>query len=96
MPARIKHGNCALCRRETALTFHHLIPRKLHGRNRFANTYTRAQLNEGLMLCRKCHKGLHRLYDEMELGSRLSTEQALRNDPKIAKHVRWVAKQRTS
>lgn len=94
MNSRHKHGSCGLCQRETALTFHHLIPRKLHNRNRFAKRYTREQLNTGVMLCRHCHKGVHRLYNEMELGSRLNTEYALREDPAIAKHVAWVSRQK--
>jgi hypothetical protein len=77
------------------LTFHHLIPRKLHRRRRFARSYTREQLNEGVQLCTRCHKGLHRLYSEMELGSRLNTESALREDPAIARHVAWVARQKS-
>lgn len=95
MNPRPKFGCCSLCQRETALTFHHLIPRKLHKRNRFAKRYTREQLNVGVMLCRRCHKGIHRLYDEMELGSRLNTETALREDPAIARHVAWVARQKS-
>ncbi len=87
--------HCVLCQRETALTFHHLIPRKLHRRNRFAKKYSREELNEGLMLCRRCHRGLHKLYSEMELGSRLNTEVALREDPAIARHVAWVARQKS-
>lgn len=92
---RPKHGECVLCKRLTALTFHHLIPRKLHKRKRFAKTYTKDQLNEGLMLCTRCHKGLHKLYNEMELGSRFNTHQALQNDPQIARHVAWVARQKS-
>lgn len=91
----LKHGQCGLCARETALTFHHLIPRKLHRRTRFAKNYTREQRNEGVMLCRRCHRGLHKLYGEMELGTRLNTLEALREDPAIARHVTWVARQKS-
>ncbi len=95
MSRNAKQIHCVLCQRETALTFHHLIPRKLHRRSRFAKKYTREELNEGLMLCRRCHRGLHKLYSEMELGSRLNTETALREDPAIARHVAWVARQKS-
>ena len=67
---------CALCEREVALTFHHLIPRKVHRRTRFRRHYTRESLNEGVMLCRLCHRGVHRLYDEMTLATRLNTPTA--------------------
>ena len=95
MAARSKHGECGLCQRITALTFHHLIPRKLHRRKRFVKRYSRDQLNAGIMLCRRCHSGIHRLYDEMELGSRLNTRSALQADPAIARHVAWVARQKS-
>lgn len=83
-----------MCKRETNLTFHHLIPRKLHKRRRFEKAYTRDQLNEGIMLCSRCHRGLHKLYSEMELGTRLNTLSEISNDAQIIKHVNWVAKQK--
>ncbi|MFT4725538.1 MAG: hypothetical protein ACI9UN_000033 [Granulosicoccus sp.] len=46
------------------------------------------------MLCPGCHKGLHKLYGEMELGTRLNSILALKIDPSVAKHVAWVAKQK--
>jgi len=92
---RIKHGTCALCERTIALTFHHLIPRKLHKRKRFAKSYTRDELNAGIMICQRCHKGLHKLYSETELGGQLNTVESLRSDPAIARHVTWVAKQKS-
>jgi len=94
MNRRLKYGHCVLCNRESHLTFHHLIPRKLHKRRRFEKRYSKDELNEGIMLCPRCHKGLHKLYSEMELGSRLHTLAALQSDPSVAKHVAWVAKQK--
>ena len=91
---RPKHGVCALCARETALTFHHLIPRKMHRRARFRKTYSREELNRGVDVCGRCHKGLHRLHDEMTLGTTLNTLEALAADPAVARHVAWVAKQK--
>ena len=52
------------------------------------------QLQAGIGLCRLCHQGLHRLYDEMTLAKRLNTTQALREDPAVQRHARWVRKQR--
>jgi len=46
------------------------------------------------MLCPRCHKGLHKLYSESELGSQLNTPESLLADPAVLKHVAWVAKQR--
>ncbi len=88
------HGDCALCRRSTRLTFHHLIPRKVHRRSFFRRKYSRDELQSGVDLCRLCHRGLHTLYDEMELAKRLSTLAALQQDPAVQKHVTWVRKQK--
>jgi len=89
------HGPCALCARVTALTFHHLIPKKMHRRTRFRKRYTREELNRGIDVCGRCHRGLHRLHDEMTLARELDTLAALRHDPAVARHVAWVAKQKS-
>jgi 5-methylcytosine-specific restriction endonuclease McrA len=90
-----KAGPCTLCGRHTELTFHHLVPRKVHRRNFFRKAFEREVLQQGVDLCRLCHKGLHRLYDEMTLAKQLNTLEALRADPAIQRHVHWVRKQRT-
>lgn len=95
MSYRISRARCTLCGRSTDLTFHHLIPRKVHRRNYFRRHYSREQLQQGIDLCRLCHKGLHRLYDEMTLARRLNRLEALLADPAIRRHVAWVRKQRT-
>lgn len=95
MRPRIKHGPCALCLRTVALSFHHLIPRKLHRRKRFVKRYSREELNAGIMLCSLCHKGLHKLYCETELGTRLNTQTALLDDEAVAKHIAWAARQKS-
>ncbi len=85
---------CELCSRSTALTWHHLVPRKLHRRNFFKKTYSRKALQARVKLCRACHRGIHKLYDEMTLGKQLNSVEKLRADPSVMKHVRWVAKQK--
>lgn len=94
MPRKSASGVCALCQRQTPLTFHHLIPRKLHRRNYFRKRYTRDERQEGISLCRACHRGLHKLYDEMTLGKQFNTLDKLRDDHAVCRHVRWVAKQK--
>ena len=96
MPTSGKRGPCALCGRRSALTFHHLIPRKLHRRPRFKNYYARAELARGIGICRLCHDGIHALYDEMTLAQSLRTLDDLRNDPRIRKHAAWVRKQKSA
>ncbi|MEL7046221.1 MAG: hypothetical protein AAGL66_14595 [Pseudomonadota bacterium] len=51
-------------------------------------------LNQGIHVCRLCHRGIHRSYDEMTLGRDFSSLELLRRDPLLARHFRWVAKQK--
>lgn len=96
MSDRIKFGNCALCSRRMSLTWHHLIPRKLHRRKHFQRNFSRAQLGAGINVCRPCHRGLHRLFDEMHLGKHLYTLDLLQADNAVSRHVAWVARQRVA
>jgi hypothetical protein len=87
-------GICALCGRRAELTFHHLIPKKVHRRAFFRKNFSRAQLAAGEDLCRLCHRGVHKLYDEMTLATRFGSMEALRGDPAIARHAAWARKQK--
>jgi 5-methylcytosine-specific restriction endonuclease McrA len=87
---------CQLCARKCHLTFHHLIPRKVHRRSYFKKHYNKAQLNTGIMLCRLCHKGLHTLYDEMTLAKQFNNLSQLQADARISQHVDWVRKQKVA
>ena len=85
---------CALCERVLPLTFHHLIPKKVARRPRFQKRYDRDTLAAGIYLCRLCHRAVHRFFDELTLGERLNTLEALREDPSLARHRAWAQKQR--
>lgn len=85
---------CALCGRQGLLTFHHLIPRKMHRRSYFRKHYSKAELQTGVMLCVTCHKTIHRFYDEMTLAKSLNTLNALHSDEKIQSYLAWVKKQK--
>ena len=87
-------ASCPCCGRTTALTFHHLIPKKLHRRPRFRKHFTREQLNRGMEVCRQCHSGIHARYDEMTLFQQFSQPEALLADPELQKFFGWVGKQR--
>ena len=87
-------GECPCCRRELRLTFHHLIPKKLHRRSRFRKDFSRDELNRGIDVCRQCHDGIHRRYDEMELFRRFREPAELLADPELRKYFDWVGRQR--
>ncbi|MFN3161414.1 MAG: hypothetical protein ACE37I_19030 [Rubinisphaera brasiliensis] len=94
MAGRRKHGVCPLCGRECRLTFHHLIPRKLHRRPFFRKYFDRDSLNIGVSICRLCHNGIHDRYDEKTLGERFASLEELQSDEELQRHFRWVARQR--
>jgi 5-methylcytosine-specific restriction endonuclease McrA len=86
---------CVICEKSRPLTLHHLIPKKLHRRPRFQRLYPKEELvSRAIPVCRRCHSFLHRTYDEMELGTRLNTQEALLADPTIAKFATWARKQK--
>lgn len=74
---------CELCGRPVPKTTrHHLIPREEGGR-----LFATAQL------CPTCHKQLHALYDNRTLAENYATIAALRQDPAVARYLRWVRRQ---
>ena len=89
-------GKCVLCGRENPLTEHHLIPRAVHGKKYFRKLFTKEEMtHRRISICRKCHKGIHRIIpDEKELERNFNTQEALLADERIARHVAWVARQR--
>ncbi|MGF1521474.1 MAG: hypothetical protein ACFBSF_04045 [Leptolyngbyaceae cyanobacterium] len=89
-----RFGECPLCGRQVDLTFHHLIPKKLHRRTRFKKTYSKHELNQGVFVCRLCHNGIHDHYDEMTLAKEFSTFANIKADPNIQRHSEWVARQK--
>ena len=88
------HARCPLCGREVALTFHHLIPKKLHRRTRFQKEYSREERNRGIDICRLCHDGIHDFYDEMTLAKKFASLELIQADEKLAKHFLWVSRQK--
>ncbi|MCG6156085.1 hypothetical protein [Rubinisphaera margarita] len=94
MPRHKKYGHCVCCNRETLLTFHHLIPRKMHRRPYFQKNYTKEELNRGICICRLCHNGIHDRHDEMTLAKEFPTFEQLIADGELQRHFAWVAKQK--
>ena len=85
---------CELCQRQVPLTFHHLIPRKVHRRPRFKKNYSKQELARGIRICPLCHRGIHSLYDEMALACRFFSIDLIRQDPAISRHIAWASKQK--
>lgn len=85
---------CALCRRTQPLTFHHTIPRSLHGKRWVRAKVDPAELHDGIWLCRDCHDAVHRFISHRELAESYRSLAALRQHPELAKFVAWIARQR--
>lgn len=84
------YGECVTCHRYTALTKHHLIPKKRHKKKRAAKLNT--DLNQVIEICRMCHDGIHDLYDEQTLAESYNTLGKLQADATLKKHFAWVSK----
>lgn len=87
-------ATCSTCGRKTHLTFHHFIPRKVHRRAHFKKHFTKEELQMGVRVCRQCHNGIHRFYDEMTLAKEFADLPSLREDEKLQRFFAWVARQR--
>lgn len=83
-------GTCVTCARYTALTKHHLIPKKRHKkRKKMVDSHN---LDAIIMICRKCHDGIHDLYNERTLAEHLNTLEKLCSDEALKRHFSWVSK----
>lgn len=82
---------CELCGREEELNFHHLIPRTVHTNKWFRKRYTTEELSKGIMICKRyCHKEIHVLIPEKEMGKYYNTKKKLLSHPKVRKYVDWI------
>ncbi len=93
MPRSEALGPCALCGRSMRTTFHHLIPRKMHGNKWFRKRFTRERMTQGADLCRPCHSAVHAFIDEKTLGREYNSVGALLGHPEVARFVAWVRTQ---
>lgn len=87
-----KHGPCELCERERALTFHHLIPKRVHSNKWFKKRFDRMQMASGIEVCRDCHGAVHKFATHKELGRDLNTREKLLEHPEIGKFVAWIGR----
>ncbi len=86
-------GCCELCGRDRVrITRHHLIPRSQHDKRYVRLRYSREEmLSRIAWLCPTCHKFLHTVFSERELGSEWNRLDALRQHPEIRDFARWLA-----
>ena len=88
-------ARCELCGRVKPLTFHHLIPKAVHGRKRYQKRHSKQELRtRGIHVCRLCHNGIHDLISERELADRFTTTESLLEHPALMRHIAWARKQK--
>ena len=82
-----------MCQREKPLSFHHLIPRKMHRRKNFLKEFGKKEMKKrGINVCRKCHSTIHKFWDEKTLGEKYNTKEKLMETEEMQKFVAWVKK----
>lgn len=94
MPRKPDTQLCRLCQRKAPLTFHHLIPRKVHRRPRFRKHYSVEALQSGIWVCCPCHRAIHKFHREMELAVHFYSLDRLLLDPLLQNHIHWAQKQK--
>ena len=88
----VPEQQCELCKRtEIEVTRHHLIPRSRHRKRQTKSAFEKSELTGRLaLLCRACHKFVHRTLSEQQLAANFNTIDQLLAHPEIAKFVNWV------
>lgn len=90
-----KVEKCTLCEREKPLSFHHLIPRKMHRRKNFLREFGKEEMKKrGINVCRKCHSAIHKFWDEKTLAEIYNTKEKLMETEEMQKFVAWVKKEK--
>ncbi len=90
-----KPNTCSLCKREVELSFHHLVPKKMHDKRWVVQKHADKELiHYGIWVCEDCHKKIHRLFDHQTLAEHYFTKDTLLQHEKLRKFVNWVSKQR--
>ena len=86
---------CELCERAVEKTSrHHLIPRTLHSNKWFKKNFSREERETTVDLCRKCHRQIHRLIPEKEMGRHFNTLEKLRTHKQISHFLKWLRKKK--
>lgn len=82
---------CELCERENILTFHHLIPKCLHKNKWFKKNFSKEYMKRGTFLCKyECHREIHNLISEKELGKYYNTIEKLFAHKNVAKYIKFI------
>jgi len=68
----------------------------MHRRNFFRKKIDKNRLQQGIYICRQCHDGIHKMYNEMHLAKHLNSLDSLLEDERLQGYFKWVSKQRVN
>ena len=87
---------CELCERTNMkLTFHHLIPRKMHDKKYIQKLHPTIEFNRyGIYLCIPCHNQLHTLFSHKDLAIEFYSIERIKTSEKMKAAIKFNAKQK--
>ena len=83
---------CPICKRDTPEQHqeeHHLIPKGLSRRNKYAK---KDDVKETVTLCTSCGDQLHKLFTTKELADMYNTIVAIVSNEDVQKWIGWISK----
>ena len=86
---------CSICKRETPINLsesHHLIPRGIASRNKYAKMPQLERGRETIIVCGDCGNILHKLFTEKELGDNYNTLEKILANEQVQKWIGWIQK----
>lgn len=84
---------CEICGREhLPLTYHHLIPRQVHGKAVKRGWHKEWELNKVCWTCRACHSCIHKCATNEELAKDYYDVELLLERADIQKFAAWVGR----
>ena len=80
---------CKLCERDLDCQGHHLVPKMVSKRSIMRKAAER-DIKDTDPLCIPCHRQMHKLFTEKELGLKYNTIEKLLQHPSVQKWVKWI------
>ncbi|KAI1371635.1 hypothetical protein F4677DRAFT_306589 [Hypoxylon crocopeplum] len=86
---------CEMCGREwVPLSYHHLIPRYVHGKAVRRGWHRAEDLQSVAWLCGACHRFVHRFAGHEDLARRYYTVDLLMQEEQVRRWAEWVGRLR--
>ncbi|KAM5440357.1 hypothetical protein McanMca71_003838 [Microsporum canis] len=86
---------CEICERDwIPLTYHHLIPKAVHGKALKRGWHEECDLNQVAWLCRACHSYVHRMASNEELAREWYTVEAILDRDDTQEWAKWAGRLR--